>query len=408
MNIPDKKPNWPAKQSHALCNTADMRLLSELIGQIYDCALAPERWEQTLTMICEGGNFLCAAINLFDRQNKSSLIQQCSGVEDYWLERYSANEDIYGAEIYHIRSAFFEKLSSDAPMALSRHVPREAYVNMRYYQEWMRPQGLVDIMQFLVMRQPHRMGAITFARHERWGLINDHDMVLGAFLLPHLCRAITISNLLETKSLHASNLRTIIENLSIGILLIAEDGAILEANAAAEQLLNDGQIIRARRGCLAATRPGQGPLLSKAILLAAQENSIAGGVTLSNAQGGFITAHVLPLTSGIRRSSLHRTAVAAIFLSPDSDQFAKIPRADLLGTVYKLTAAEKRVAEVVSDGKTSLEAALTLGISEATMRSHLTRIFAKTGVARQTELISLMYRLAHPLRDIAKAHEKER
>lgn len=406
MNARDDAPDWRAIE-YLGSAPAHLTLLNGLMGQIYDCALAPERWEQTLAMICEIGNFLCASINLFDRRSQSSLIQQCSGVDEHWLERYSANAAAYGAEIYHIRNAFFEKLSADAPMALSRHVPRHAYVNMRYYQEWMRPQDLVDIMQVLVMRQPDRMGAINFARHERGGLVNDADMALGAFLLPHLHRAITISNLLEVKSLHASNLQTIIRTLSTGILLVAEDGAILETNAAAEQLLNDGQIIRARNGCLEAAQPGQGVLLHRAILLAARGmQNVASGVALNDLQRGFITAHILPLTGGTRRSRLHRAAVAAIFLSPDAGQFAKIRRADILGTVYNLTAAERRVAEVVADGKTSLQAALALGISEATMRSHLTRIFAKTGVTRQPELISLMYRLAPPLRDVPKRGEK--
>jgi DNA-binding CsgD family transcriptional regulator/PAS domain-containing protein len=406
MNLPDHTTNGPAK-AYPGSSAGNLAPLNDLIGQIYDCALAPEGWEQTLKIICERGNFHCASINLLDRKSKNNLIQQCSGVDIRWLEAYSANEEVYGAEIYHVRTALLEKLPADTPMALSHHVPRDVYINMRYYKEWMQPQGLIDIMQLIVMRQPDRMGAINFARHERVGPIGDEELALGAYLLPHLQRAITISNLLEVQSLRTVNLRAVIRNLSAGILLVAENGAILEANAAAEQLLNDGKIIRSADGRLAAARADLTRLLHKSILSAVQGiSSSAGGITLGCPENGLINAHILPLASVTFRPHFHEAAVAAIFLSPDANQFAKLPGADIIGVIYGLTAAERRVVDALADGKTSLQAAQALGISEATMRSHLTRIFSKTGVTRQAELISLMYRLALPLHGALKPEEK--
>jgi DNA-binding CsgD family transcriptional regulator len=51
-----------------------------------------------------------------------------------------------------------------------------------------------------------------------------------------------------------------------------------------------------------------------------------------------------------------------------------------------LTAAERRVAELVAQGRTNREVAAALFLGERTVASHLTHIYAKLGVRSRTEL----------------------
>ena len=62
---------------------------------------------------------------------------------------------------------------------------------------------------------------------------------------------------------------------------------------------------------------------------------------------------------------------------------------DLLG----VTLAEARLAALVGSGATPRQAASQLGIAEETARSALKRVFAKTGVTRQSQLAGLLGRL---------------
>jgi DNA-binding CsgD family transcriptional regulator len=57
-----------------------------------------------------------------------------------------------------------------------------------------------------------------------------------------------------------------------------------------------------------------------------------------------------------------------------------------------LTAAERRVADLVADGWTNREIAATLFLAERTVASHLTHIYAKLGVRSRTELAKLHVR----------------
>jgi DNA-binding CsgD family transcriptional regulator len=56
-----------------------------------------------------------------------------------------------------------------------------------------------------------------------------------------------------------------------------------------------------------------------------------------------------------------------------------------------LTAAERRVATLVADGRTNREVAAALFLGERTVAGHLTRVYAKLGVRSRTELARLLH-----------------
>jgi DNA-binding CsgD family transcriptional regulator len=75
---------------------------------------------------------------------------------------------------------------------------------------------------------------------------------------------------------------------------------------------------------------------------------------------------------------------------------ASIPGADLLRLLFDLTPAEAKLTRRLLEGWSPVDAASALGISEHTARTHLRRVFAKTGVTRQTELTRLLLGLGMP------------
>ena len=75
-----------------------------------------------------------------------------------------------------------------------------------------------------------------------------------------------------------------------------------------------------------------------------------------------------------------------------------LPSAGLVRDVLGLTLGEARLANLIGAGLTPREAASELSITEASVRTVLKRIFSKTGVARQAELVALLSRVT--LRDM--------
>jgi DNA-binding CsgD family transcriptional regulator len=97
-------------------------------------------------------------------------------------------------------------------------------------------------------------------------------------------------------------------------------------------------------------------------------------------------AHVLPLR--LAGLDVFSGAVSILYLTPLTKQSSPAP--ELLQALFDLTPAESRVASLLVDG-TSVESITRVqGVSTNTIRTQLKAVFAKTGVERQSELVSLL------------------
>ena len=70
--------------------------------------------------------------------------------------------------------------------------------------------------------------------------------------------------------------------------------------------------------------------------------------------------------------------------------------ADALALLYDLSPAETRVFELVCAAKRPAEIAGELGVAGSTVKSHLLRVFEKTGCRRQVDLVKLAASLSGP------------
>ena len=55
-----------------------------------------------------------------------------------------------------------------------------------------------------------------------------------------------------------------------------------------------------------------------------------------------------------------------------------------------LTARELQIAQAIADGRSNREIAMQLGITEQTVKNHLTNIFEKMGVSSRLQLALVM------------------
>ena len=70
---------------------------------------------------------------------------------------------------------------------------------------------------------------------------------------------------------------------------------------------------------------------------------------------------------------------------------------EVIGKLYKLTPTELRVLLAIVEVGGVPEVVEELGIAESTVRTHLHRLFAKTGAKRQADLVKLVAGYTNPL-----------
>jgi DNA-binding CsgD family transcriptional regulator len=336
---------------------------------------------------------------LFDRCHQKFLMMKITGLDErYWRELITK----YGTDMHRFITADEASgRSIDEPRLMSQ-MPRAVVEGTRYIQEVLKPAHIIDLLSLHLLLTPTRVASLGMGRHESKGAIAQREIELAALLLPHLRRAVMISDVLDLSTIERTRMAEALDALRCGVVLIDMNAAILHANSSAERMLRkDEGPIQVSRGKFVAKLPSAGRELRTAIKLATQDEARIGktglAIRLTEVCEAPIFAHVLPLTGSDLRTRLQPAAVAAVFIgvSPSNQDAA-----DAAAAAFKLTPAETRVLANLLGGRTLAETAATLSIAPTTAKSHLENIFAKTGVARQADLMRLATGLAPPTKGI--------
>jgi DNA-binding CsgD family transcriptional regulator/PAS domain-containing protein len=368
--------------------------LSDLIGRIYDCAIEPERWPDTLAEICRTLNCMSGIILLVDLEQSRHKFAYTWGISSDWM-RYALDHSDLLTGFY--RQVFQRRLCPDGePLVLSQYIDAAGPLGQEVYGTLTRPHGISDMVQTVVLREARRLAVVGANRHEGVGGLTNEDLAIMRLLVPHIRRTVKILDILDVRKIETQTLVATLDNLAAGVVIVADHGRILHANTAARRMLSAREPITAVNGVLSVHDAETNRELTSAIALARADEASMGsrgiGVPLPGEEPA--VAHVLPLAYGDLRTRVMPDATAAVFVTQES---RAAPDIATFARSFGLTPAETRMLGHLACGETLVEAMETLGISRGTAKTHLARIFAKTGVSRQADLIALMERLAPPV-----------
>jgi len=289
--------------------------------------------------------------------------------------------------------------SLDEPHVISRHLSPEYRATSPYIQKGLKLGGIVDVLTLFLIQTPTRVGMLALGRHEQDGILTEREIEAGRLLIPHVRRAVTISNVLDACTIEGARMAEVLDALRCAVLLTDERGAILHANRSADVMLRNGGPIQGIGGVLSAKTPSAAAELRTAVRLAAEDEARIGktglAIRLTESAMPAVLAHVLPMHGGDLRTRLQPEAAAAVFIGTAMDEQND---ADAMAAAFGLTPAETRLLAGLLAGDTLTETAGALGIAATTARTHLDNIFAKTGVSRQAELMRLAARVSSPTR----------
>jgi DNA-binding CsgD family transcriptional regulator len=182
--------------------------------------------------------------------------------------------------------------------------------------------------------------------------------------------------------------------LSIGLVVCGAAGQLLVANSTAQEILRsrDGLEL-SPEGMLCATHDSDGSLgevLSQVAKTAraGEAGSVDGAFAVRRPSGKrALTLFIRAVKGAAENSSAQEAAVLVLIL--DAALPVESTGAELR-QLYGFTATEAQLANLLMEGMALEECCKELGIRRTTVRMHLRNIFAKTGVRRQGELVSLL------------------
>ena len=367
--------------------------LSLLIGGILDATLDPALWTTVLAGICKFVNGQAGALLSKDLVSKVGIAHYHYGFDPYYLQIYA---ETYFQFDPMATLPFFDigQIVGTADL-----VPFDEFLQGRFYQEWGRPQGWLDAAHVVLEKSATSCSYLAVVRDQAAGMVDEDMCRRMQFIIPHVRRAILIGRAIDLRRYEAATFADTLGGLKAGVFLVDAGGWIVHANIAGHDMLRaddffrsgdrlvarDEQANRTLREIFAAAGDGGDEICTRGI-----------AVPLIGKDGERYVAHALPLTSGDRRrAGIAYAAATALFVHKAA---LDTPSAmETVAKLYRLTPSELRVLGAVSELGGVAAVAEVLGISQATVKTHLQRLFAKTGTNRQIDLVKLVASHASPL-----------
>jgi DNA-binding CsgD family transcriptional regulator len=273
-------------------------------------------------------------------------------------------------------------------------LPNVELMRTEFYQHYLRPQRLLHRLCGVAFRSGPEFWYLTAARRPSQPTFGEADRRGLARLLPHVERALELKWQFARERSARHALLDVLDRLPTAIVVVDAEAYPVMINAAAEGILalGDGVLVNGKRleALWHVERARLGQLIASACAAANGEASEAGGhLTItrpSGCQPFLVIVSPLPRTYRDRAGRQKRVA-AVIIKDPQVAPQASIGSHREIAELYELTRAEGRLLDLILDGLGLFEAAERLGVSRNTARTHMKRIYAKTGARRQAELI---------------------
>jgi DNA-binding CsgD family transcriptional regulator len=363
--------------------------LQRFLPPLYEIHLGSGSWNPLLDEIKEYLKGRAVALVSHDFACNLGSMHSTSGYDRKYVQLYApyyAAQNAWLSDERNYRPSGRIHLGEDL-------VPEYRLVATNFYNEWLQPQELHHRLCAVLYREQAKVVFLEVMRPRAWPGFDSDDIKRCRLLLPHLQRALRMQHRLSELEVERDAAFDALDHLPWGVMVVDNQGRRVIANRRAQEILvaGDGLTVRgdALRAVLASESARLGHLLRHAVNQTADQPPAHGGaLSITRPSGAHpLSVMVVPLRTkpqGLR----DREPAAAVFVS-DPDVRLETSEQHLRG-LYALTLVEARLAAWLSQGKSVSEAAEAMGITVNTARAYLKRVYDKTGVRRQPELVRLL------------------
>jgi DNA-binding CsgD family transcriptional regulator/PAS domain-containing protein len=359
--------------------------ISNVVGVIYQCALDPGQWRDTLEGIAKLTCSHRCSIGDCDDANKRS--------QHPFIWRRDTEEfsplDQAESRAKDPCLARLQFLPVGAVATRGMLIGDHEFEESAFYQESLKPQRLGDAIFLKVHQTGLTVTGYRLGSQQRY---EANAVRLLSLLAPHICRTIAISEVLNYQAVRLASLEATLNALTSRVYLADRQGCIVFMNQAAEHEVSAGKILRIDNGRLAPIDRVARSEMSKAITRAVSDEAAASTSQISlgmlDGKTGSVFATIMALNRGEPSNVAGSLAAAVVIFVQDSVLVSPLA-GEAFAKLYQLTSSELRVLLAMSPGLGVKEAAALLGISETTAKTHVQHIYAKTFTSKQTELMHL-------------------
>jgi DNA-binding CsgD family transcriptional regulator len=363
--------------------------LETLIDMLYEAAFDGAKWLPFLTALAQALEGTLPTLFLHDPRTHAGSLEINVGFDETMVRAYKerlAKRNIWLRSGAHLLTTHQVRTSH---MMCSR----KALLGSDWYADYCLP---LDISQ-AIGATIHRGSVVSsniavFAGAGRPDFDRD-DMALLEALMPHMQRALRVHMHMADSDLRQRELTDALEHMTVGVIMVTKSARVLFMNRTARSMVSRLDGLQVDATGLRALRLRDTATLRAHIAGAAERTAgrgpLSGGVFRLPRPLGRAALEIVvsPISTGHTWCSGEQ-AVAAVYIT-DPGQIPQRPEATM-SRMYGLTPAEAKVAALIARGLSGRQAADKLEVSYNTLKTHLRRVFVKTGTNNQGALIRLM------------------
>ncbi len=348
----------------------------EFVNSVYDAVLDPRGLDVVVDFIRTSLRGSTAVMKLIDAGVIYKVVS--SNVPERVLTLYTE----YYSSVDPLMQAGLDQCGIGKAARPTSLVPEQAYLNSEFFVDFAKPAGTVHMLGGALAVGASRLALLALHRPHGDPDFHDRDLATLQRLLGPAGAALKLK---ERLGQIAGTGFAALEALAFGAVVCDSAGRLVFANGAAEALAGPGGgiVLGSRHGGVAAALPGEESRLALLVRDAA-ETARAGAMAVTGASGNKLFLLVTPLPRAFGQAS--QLVLITMRLADGS------PLADpaTLMSIFGLTAAEARVGAALSTGASVGEIATQSGVSEATVRTQVKRLLAKTGAESQREFVAML------------------
>ena len=383
----------PTLGGHGLAQSKESRI-NDAVQAVYAAALTPTVWPEALDKIAKVFDDVGAVI-VYEREDGGYGHVVSEGLKAAQVAYQ--HQGWWQTDLRMSRAIELGYMTTRDAITERDIVTAEELTTLPFYTEFLAAYGLKWFAGVPIVPTPTIAAALSIQRLSVREPYTEEELALAAWLGRHVENALRIGIRLMNAEVVSLTLADTLARLGFGVFFLDGQAHVVFANPAARRLV-ERRVLTSGDGKLAAPFEPERSELAEAIAAMLESEAEQAGAAFrpllvhSADEELALAIYVLPLVfpSGHLADRLFasaRVVVVAIEATAGPPDPAIIR--DLLG----LTLGEARIAALVGTGLPPKEAADRLGIAEETARTVLKRVFAKTGVSRQSELVAMITRL---------------
>lgn len=362
--------------------------LLRLALKAYEAASEPEVWPDFLKRFAETVSSDAAFLQVHDLASRTSVIVGGFGISSPLKQAYNEHYSKLNLWRDHGRALYRAgRVNLD-----QEQCPRSVLERSEYYNDCLKRFGIAYSLGAVIAREGDYAPTLASLRGPRNRPFGEDEREIGRYLMPHLMRAWMVHQRLGVLAAGES----VLDMLPLGIVFLSPAGDAIYCNSTAEEIFRANDGLSLRNGRISAADRIADARLRRTLKDALSPDASVGPAAVPVPRTKFRRDYQVaaaPLRKRFRQFIGTREPVAvALITDPERQTPAST---DVLMQAYKLTRKEAMLAARLSEGKSVKQASEELAITYETARTHLRRIFSKTGTSRQADLILLIAR--HPV-----------